>query len=116
MGALQDRGFQVAIITDGRMSGASGKVASAIHLCPEAKDGGVIGKIQDGDIITLDSQNGSLQVDINDAELASRETVSPDLSQNCHGVGRELFGIMRKSVNSAEEGACSFAIVGEEEC
>lgn len=114
MGALQDRGFKVAIITDGRMSGASGKVASAIHLCPEAKDGGVIAKIKDGDIITLDSINGTLSVELSDEKILAREIYMPDLSSNYYGVGRELFSMMRKVVNSAEEGACCFELVGEE--
>ncbi|MFH1949162.1 MAG: phosphogluconate dehydratase [Pseudomonadota bacterium] len=116
MGALQDKGFKVAIITDGRMSGASGKVASAIHLCPEAKDGGVIGKIKDGDMITLDCERGVLSVDIDEIVLRNRVLKQPNLSANMHGVGRELFSMMRHSVNSAEEGACTFAIVGEELC
>ncbi|MFT5661205.1 MAG: phosphogluconate dehydratase [Sulfurimonas sp.] len=116
MGALQDAGFNVAIITDGRMSGASGKVASAIHLCPEAKDGGIIGKIIDGDIITLDCENGVLQLDISEEELNVRKNAIPDLSANRLGVGRELFSLMRKLVNSAEEGATIFEAVGKESC
>lgn len=116
MGALQDNGFKVAIITDGRMSGASGKVASAIHLCPEAKDGGVIGKVIDGDMITLDCESGVLSVNISDEELAKRESIVPDLSLNMSGVGRELFSNMRRLVNSAEEGATIFEVVGEESC
>ncbi len=116
MGALQDKGFNVAIVTDGRMSGASGKVASAIHLCPEAKDGGIIGKIKDGDIITLDCDNGALILDVNASVLQNRIIQGVDISANFHGVGRELFSMMRKSVNSAEEGACSFALAGEELC
>jgi phosphogluconate dehydratase len=116
MGALQDKGFKVAIITDGRMSGASGKVASAIHLCPEAKDGGVIGKIKDGDMITLDCDSGVLSLDVNETVLKNRVITQPNLSANTYGVGRELFSMMRHTVNSAEEGACTFAIVGEELC
>jgi len=116
MGALQDKGFSVAIITDGRMSGASGKVASAIHVCPEAKDGGVIGKIKDGDIITLDCERGVLHLHVDATELKNRAALVPDLSANTHGVGRELFSMMRSSVNSAENGACTFGVVGEELC
>jgi phosphogluconate dehydratase len=116
MGALQDKGFKVAIITDGRMSGASGKVASAIHLCPEAKDGGVIGKIKDGDMITLDCERGILSVELDEIVLRNRVIKQPNLSTNMHGVGRELFSMMRNSVNSAEEGACTFSIIGEELC
>ena len=116
MGALQDNGFKVAIITDGRMSGASGKVASAIHLCPEAKDGGVIGKIIDGDMITLDCDRGILSLDISEEELSKREIIVPDLTGNMIGVGRELFSSMRRVVSPAEEGATIFEIVGEESC
>ena len=116
MGALQDSGFNVAIITDGRMSGASGKVASAIHLCPEAKDSGIIGKIIDGDIITLDCENATLQLDISEEELNMRKSIIPGLSANRLGIGRELFSSMRKLVNSAEEGATIFEAVGKESC
>lgn len=116
MGALQDRGFKVAIVTDGRMSGASGKVASAIHLCPEAKDGGVIAKIQDGDMITLDAQNGGLILHVSDEVLNSRTPLAFNGSHNMYGVGRELFSMMRASASSAEDGACTFALPGEELC
>ncbi len=116
MGALQDNGFKVAIVTDGRMSGASGKVASAIHLCPEAKDGGVIANIIDGDMITLDCDYGILNVNISKEELSKREIVVPDLSGNMYGVGRELFSNMRRLVSPAEEGATIFEVVGEESC
>ncbi len=116
MGALQDRGFKVAIITDGRMSGASGKVPSAIHLCPEAKDGGVIGKIRDGDIITLHCESGELLLDVKDTVIKNRRANGVDLSKNHYGVGRELFSVMRACSSSAEEGACSFSLSGEEIC
>ncbi len=116
MGALHDKGFKVAIVTDGRMSGASGKVASAIHLCPEAKQGGIIGKIIDGDMITLDCDYGILNVNISKEELSKREIVVPDLSGNMSGVGRELFSNMRRLVSPAEEGATIFEVVGEESC
>ncbi len=116
MGALQDKGFNVAIITDGRMSGASGKVASAIHLCPEAKDGGVVAKIHDGDMITLDCETGILSLGVEDAVLANREVKKVDLTHNQYAVGRELFSVMRAASSSAEEGACSFSLPGEESC
>jgi len=114
MGALQDKGFNVAIITDGRMSGASGKVASAIHLCPEAKDGGIISKIHDGDIITLDCDTGTLTLDVEDMVIRNRRAKKVDLSHNEYGVGREIFSVMRNATGRAEEGACSFALPGEE--
>jgi len=116
MGALQDRGFKVAIVTDGRMSGASGKVASAIHLCPEAKDGGIIAKIQDGDMITLDAQNGGLILHVSDEVLSSRTPLAFDGSHNMYAIGRELFSMMRASSSAAEDGACTFALPGEELC
>jgi phosphogluconate dehydratase len=116
MGALQDKGFKVGIITDGRMSGASGKVASAIHLCPEAKDGGIISKIHDGDIITLDSESGVLHLAVKETVLKNRRPKKIDFSYNSYGVGRELFSVMRASSSSAEEGASSFALAGEEPC
>ena len=98
LSVLQNRGFNVGLITDGRMSGASGKVSSAIHICPEAAMGGNIGKISDGDIITLDPENGVLK-----AESAfSNDKI---IAHNHYGCGREIFGIARDNINSAEEGA-----------
>ena len=115
LGALQDRGFKVAIVTDGRMSGASGKVASAIHVTPEAMDGGVLSMIQTGDIVQLDVEKRSLTLKVSDDELASRSKHEPDLSGNYHGVGRELFSMMRTTVGAADEGATVFDVVGENE-
>ena len=114
LGALQDEGYKVAIVTDGRMSGASGKVPSAIHLTPEALHGGNIAKIEDGDMISLDSNTGILSVELNEEELLKREIHTPDLSSNNYAMGRELFALMRKNVNGAEEGACTFEKCGEE--
>ncbi|MEM8772427.1 MAG: phosphogluconate dehydratase [Pseudomonadota bacterium] len=105
LGVLQDKGFKVALVTDGRMSGASGKVPAAIHLTPEALDGGVIGKIQDGDIVDLDAEQGLLSVDVDDATLAARQTAKHDLSADRWASGRELFAGMRALVSGAEEGA-----------
>ena len=116
MGALQDRGFKVAIVTDGRMSGASGKVASAIHLCPEAKDGGVLAKIHDGDIISLNCEDGTLTLHVSETVIKNRRIEKMDFSHNEYGVGRELFSVMRGIASSAEEGACSFSLSGEERC
>jgi len=114
LGSLQDRGFKVAILTDGRMSGASGKVPSAIHLTPEASDGGVIAKIKTGDLIKFDVENGEVCVIVDTIELENREIELPDTSSNVHGFGRELFSTIRASVGSAEEGATIFDLVGEE--
>ncbi|MEM6407808.1 MAG: phosphogluconate dehydratase [Pseudomonadota bacterium] len=103
LSVLQDRGFNVALVTDGRMSGASGKVPAAIHVSPEALDGGLIAKIQDGDIIRVDAVAGSLQVLTKGVE--DREAANPDLSDNSHGIGREMFDIFRRSVGRADTGA-----------
>ncbi len=103
LSVLQDRGFNVALVTDGRMSGASGKVPAAIHVSPEALDGGLISKIQDGDIIRLDAVNGTLEV-LTEG-VAERVAATPDLSDNGHGIGRELFENFRASVGSADRGA-----------
>ena len=112
---LQDRGFHVALVTDGRMSGASGKVPAAIHVCPEALLGGAIGKVRTGDIVRVDAPAGVLTVKLADADLAAREADRPDLSRNRHGVGRDLFGGFRAHVSTAETGACSlFADEGVE--
>ena len=116
LGALQDSGYKVAIVTDGRMSGASGKVPSAIHMTPEAASGGIIAKIEEGDMIRLDSDNGTLELLVDDAVLAKREVQPIDLSTNHFGMGRELFAGMRSYVSGAEEGACNFSLPGEEEC
>ncbi|QCF27838.1 phosphogluconate dehydratase [Hydrocarboniclastica marina] len=108
LGVLQDKGFKVALVTDGRMSGASGKFPAAIHVYPEAVSGGVIGRIQNGDIIHLDAVRGELSVKLSDAELAQRTPVTVDLSPNHHGYGREMFGWMRRAASNPEEGACYF--------
>ncbi|MBD8492525.1 phosphogluconate dehydratase [Pseudomonas syringae] len=107
LGVLQDRGFKVALVTDGRMSGASGKVPAAIHVCPEAFDGGPLARVRDGDMIRVDGVKGTLQVRLEPAELAARElaTVQIDSSAGC---GRELFGFMRQAFSSAEQGASAF--------
>ena len=108
LGVLQDRGHRVALVTDGRMSGASGKVPAAIHVTPEAADGGAIAKICDGDMIRLDAVSGLLEVLVDAAEWAARAPVTADLSANDFGVGRELFTPFRAQVNRADEGATIF--------
>jgi phosphogluconate dehydratase len=105
LGALQDQGFKVALVTDGRMSGASGKVPSAIHLSPEALGGGPIARVMDGDLITLDCEQGILELEVDAATLAARQPRVPDLSANAHGTGRELFGLFRRNAAAAEAGA-----------
>ncbi|NGO54137.1 phosphogluconate dehydratase [Allomesorhizobium camelthorni] len=108
LGVLQDRGHKVALVTDGRMSGASGKVPAAIHVTPEALEGGVIGRIRDGDIIRLDADNGTLEVLAPASELAVRKVPDIDLSANDHGFGRELFAGFRQMVARADHGASAF--------
>lgn len=108
LGILQDRGQRVALVTDGRLSGASGKVPSAIHVTPEALDGGMVGKIRTGDIIRLDAINGTLEVLLNQAVLDSRIEERPDLSGNEYGTGRELFRAFRQIAGRADEGASVF--------
>ncbi|MEQ8366960.1 MAG: phosphogluconate dehydratase [Roseicyclus sp.] len=103
LAVLQDRGHKVALVTDGRMSGASGKVPSAIHVSPEALDGGLIGKLQDGDILRVDATKGTLSVLTEGVE--DRASAVPDLSANSHGVGRELFEIFRQTAGPATAGA-----------
>ncbi len=108
LGVLQDKGFQVALVTDGRMSGASGKVPAAIQLHPEACRGGAIGKIRDGDPIRLDATQSVLEVLVDDAELAARPVAIPDTDRHASGTGRELFSMFRANASSAETGALSF--------
>ncbi|WP_408593882.1 phosphogluconate dehydratase [Limnohabitans sp.] len=105
LGLLQDKGFKVALVTDGRMSGASGKVPAAIHVSPEALNGGAIAKVRDGDMITLDCEAQILQLDVSDAELAERVAPTPDLSANQRGTGRDLFALFRDHAAHAEDGA-----------
>lgn len=107
LGVLQDKGFKVALVTDGRMSGASGKVPAAIHLCPEALDGGLISKVQTGDMILLDGETGELTLLVDESELAKRENATFMVNGHHQGMGRELFGFMRRNLSSAETGACS---------
>ncbi|WP_010483382.1 phosphogluconate dehydratase [Pseudomonas sp. S9] len=107
LGVLQDRGFKVALVTDGRMSGASGKIPAAIHVCPEAYDGGPLARVRDGDIIRVNGHTGELQVLVEDKALATRELASPSIASG-EGCGRELFTFMRHSFSTAEQGASAF--------
>ena len=108
LGVLQDRGRKVALVTDGRMSGASGKVPAAIHVTPEALDGGAIARVEDGDVIRLDAEAGTLQVLVDEAAFASRAPAAPDLSANGFGMGRELFAGFRALASRADMGAAVF--------
>ncbi|MDB3966382.1 phosphogluconate dehydratase [Porticoccaceae bacterium] len=104
LGTLQDRGHSVALVTDGRMSGASGKVPAAIHLVPEAAEGGILSKIQDGDIIRVNAVTGELMFMGDAAELEAREAV-PQSDAGQRGCGRELFAVNRNNISDAEQGA-----------
>ncbi|GAA4334084.1 phosphogluconate dehydratase [Variovorax defluvii] len=111
LSVLQGKGFRVALVTDGRMSGASGKVPAAIHVSPEAAAGGPLAKVRDGDLIRLDSVAGTLEVLVPADEWAARKNATmPDAQRtaNGHGLGRELFAGMRRNALTAEEGACTW--------
>ncbi|MGC3873824.1 phosphogluconate dehydratase [Halomonas sp. GXIMD04776] len=108
LGVLQDRGFRVALVTDGRMSGASGKVPAAIHMTPEAIDGGPLAKLREGDVVHLDADKGELTVLVDDAEWQARDAAAMDLERYRYGMGRELFAGFRQLVSGAEEGAAVF--------
>ncbi len=108
LGLLQDCGHKVALLTDGRMSGASGKVPAAIHVTPEAAHGGPIAKLREGDVIRLDAPRGRLVVQVDAGEFAARPAATADLEGNEHGIGRELFRMFRANAISAELGAGVF--------
>jgi phosphogluconate dehydratase len=111
LAVLQGKGYKVALVTDGRMSGASGKVPAAIHVSPEAHAGGPLARVQDGDVIRLDGVEGRLQVLVDDAEWQARTPATQPAAlaaANGLGFGRELFAGMRRNALSAEEGACTW--------
>ena len=112
LGVLQGRGLRVALVTDGRMSGASGKIPAAIHLTPEAACGGAIAKLRDGDRVRVCAVNGRVEVLVDADEWAARELPpKPDLSANNHGLGREMFALFRAQVSTADTGATIFGVV-----
>jgi phosphogluconate dehydratase len=111
LAVLQGKGFRVALVTDGRMSGASGKVPAAIHVTPEAAAGGPLAKVRDGDVVRLDAVAGTLQALVPEAEWSAREAATmPDSLRQAdgHGIGRELFASFRRNALAAEEGACTW--------
>ena len=111
---IMDRGYTVGLVTDGRLSGASGKVPFAIHCTPEALSGGMLAKVQDGDIIRMDAHNSVLELKVDESELADREYAAPDLENHRYGLGRQIFAPLRKDLMGAEEGASSlFTYVDE---
>jgi phosphogluconate dehydratase len=103
---VQNRGFKVALLTDGRMSGASGKILAAIQATPEAARGGLIGKVQDGDIVTIDANSGEMSVAADGIE--QRESAPDEADAHHTGIGRELFQAFRERATSAEEGGSFF--------
>ncbi|WP_458790317.1 phosphogluconate dehydratase [Yoonia sp. MH D7] len=103
LATVQDRGHKVALVTDGRMSGASGKVPSAIHVSPEAATGGPLAYLQDGDIVRLDATKGT--IDVIGVDLSTRAAATPNLKGNGNGVGRELFQVFRDNVGLSSDGA-----------
>jgi phosphogluconate dehydratase len=105
LAVLQDRGHRIALVTDGRMSGASGRVPAAIHVTPEADDAGPIAKVRDGDVIRLDAVKGTLDVLVDAIEFDARTPAVEDLSRHQHGMGRELFTLFRRNAVAADLGA-----------
>ncbi|MCF6188019.1 MAG: phosphogluconate dehydratase, partial [Desulfobulbaceae bacterium] len=111
-----DRGYSVGLVTDGRLSGASGKVPFAIHCTPEAFCGGMLAKVRDGDIIRMDAHNSVLELKVDNAELVEREYAAPDLEPHRYGLGRQIFAPLRKDLLGAEEGASSIFTYVHESC
>ncbi len=110
LGVLQDKGFKVGLVTDGRMSGASGKVPSAIHMCPECEEGGPLTKVRDGDIIHLNTQTGEVNVLVGADEFNARVPAANSAKGHHFGMGRELFGSFRLGASSAETGATNLFV------
>ncbi|KAA9130462.1 phosphogluconate dehydratase [Marinihelvus fidelis] len=108
---LQDSGLKVALLTDGRMSGASGQVLAAIHLTPDTVQGGLIARVRDGDTVVIDADRGVLELQVDEATLASREPMVVDPALNRHGMGRELFEVFRRNAGASESGASVFGPV-----
>ena len=111
-----DRGYTVGLVTDGRLSGASGKVPFAIHCTPEAFCGGMLAKIMDGDIIRMDAHNNLLELKVDNRELVTREYAAPNLETHRYGLGRQIFAPLRKDLLGAEEGASSIFTYVHESC
>jgi phosphogluconate dehydratase len=104
LASLQDKGFKVALVTDGRMSGASGAVPAAIHVTPECASGGPLARVRDGDVVRLDSLAGTLEARVPEEVWNRREVLPPSLNGNGHGTGRELFSLFRAHAAGAEQG------------
>lgn len=109
LSVLQDKGHRVALVTDGRMSGASGAFPAAIHVCPEAAEGGLLARVQDGDLIRLDAVTGRLELLVSEHDAAHRKAAeNPHDADASYGQGRGLFGMFRSTVSTAESGACAW--------
>ena len=108
LGVLQDRGFRVALVTDGRMSGASGKVPAAIHVTPECIAGGPLARLRSGDVVSLDAERGVLEAEVDASVWFARTLEQPELDAHRHGCGRELFAAFRSQAFGAEQGAATF--------
>ncbi len=115
LGVLQDQGFHVALVTDGRMSGASGKIPAAIHVTPECLAGGPLARVRDGDMMRLDAETGVLEAEVPAPQWMTRTLVVPDLSHYHQGLGRALFGAFRANALGAEQGAITFQAPGAED-
>lgn len=111
LGILQDKGYKVALVTDGRMSGASGKVPAAIHIVPEAVDGGLLAKLQNGDLIRVDAVSGQIEC-LEDMNVVNSREAAPNPKGSQRGCGRELFAVNRDNISNAEQGA-SYLFAGE---
>jgi phosphogluconate dehydratase len=116
LAVLMDHGHQVAMVTDGRLSGASGKVPAAIHVTPEALCGGMLAKVQDGDPIRLDVGAGRLDLLLDEAVIAAREYADPGVKKTRYGSGRQIFAPLRSNLLSPEEGASSLFTYVYEKC
>ncbi|MDP2268188.1 MAG: dihydroxy-acid dehydratase, partial [Deltaproteobacteria bacterium] len=114
LGVLQDRGHKVALVTDGRMSGASGKITAAIHVAPEAARGGPIARVQDGDIIRVDGEAGRLELKVDPAEFAARAPAEFRPNRPAMGLGREMFDLFRQFASTADCGASPFRFLDRE--
>lgn len=114
LGVLQDRGYKVALVTDGRMSGASGKIPAAIHVAPEAARGGAIARVRDGDVIRLDAEAGSLNLKVDPSEFAARQPAEFRPNRPAMGLGREMFDLFRQFASTADCGASPFSFLGQD--
>jgi len=114
LGNLQDAGYKVALVTDGRMSGASGKVPAAIHVAPEAARGGPLAKLRDGDVVELDAVANTLDVQVSPEEFAAREAKAFLPNVQASGLGQDLFDTFRAQASGADAGASFFTFSGRE--